>query len=855
MLCQRISVLALLAALSASVAASELPFARDIDLIYHKQGGYALTMDRLAPSKNANGAAVVMVVGGRWVSRHEFLAPQVTDQLPRVAAGSILNPTELLGRGYTVFYVVHGAEPTFTIPEIHAQLGAAVRHIRHKAERYGVDPSRIGIMGGSAGGHLSLLQGAKGLIASDNPTTQAEQSSRVQAVVAYFPPTDFVNYGAERQFFIDYMKKSGGSNSLQALDLIDHDDENFLRNKVKDEARLAQHYRDIAPYYHVSVDDPPTLLIHGDADDRVPIQQSERIADKFQAEGVTHKLHRKAGGVHGWKPDDEELALIADWFDMHLAKEPKAEEKSVGLEVQVTGGAIRGTEVGGLNQYLGIPYTAPPVGDLRWAPPAPVVSWEGIRDASAPGPICPQRKGVSGVAFYDPPPGTPMPEQNEDCLTLNVWSKATRTDEARPVMVWIHGGGLVAGSSTHLGGRLLAEKGAVVVSFNYRLGQLGFFAHPELSAENTKGVSGNQGFRDQIQALQWVRDNIEKFGGDPYNVTIFGESSGGTSVAVLQASPLARGLFHRAIGQSGAPFHPMRHRTQDYTFAPSGESNGLRFGAALVGGQADQSLAALRKAPADKIHEVTQSSQAFRVYEYFAMVDGEVLVEDVATTFANGHQADVPTLVGSTSDESSVPVDHLATIMGTGVKGFNRFVASMLPEVRDDIPTYYPAATDDQAMQSWRDLLNNLNFNYPMRAWARGMQSLRSDAYLYWFSLRPPVPNADHLGAFHGSFQMYLFGDLKAFSAKPTDADRRFSEMLAETWVRFARTGNPNGGSLPDWPAFTAENEAYMELGAHLKAGDNLEMPRVDLIGKAWAKRRQATVGDDGQFKAGDRLW
>ena len=170
--------------------------------------------------------------------------------------------------------MVHGAQPLFTIPEIHAHLSAAVRHIRHNAERYGVDPSRIGIMGGSAGGHLSLLQGTKGLVADDNPGTQAEQSSRVQAVVSYFPPTDLVNYGAEGQFFIDSLSNAGGVNFLQTLDLVDHDDKNFLRDKVKDEARLTQHYRDIAPYYHVSVNDPPTLLIHGDADDRVPIPNS-----------------------------------------------------------------------------------------------------------------------------------------------------------------------------------------------------------------------------------------------------------------------------------------------------------------------------------------------------------------------------------------------------------------------------------------------------------------------------------------------------------------------------------------------------------------------------------------------------
>ena len=322
------SVKALLLTVAAStlgVAADDPPFARDVDLIYHKQGGYALTMDRVAPARGANGAAVVMVVSGRWVSRHDFLAPQVAGRLPRVAAGSILNPTELLARGYTVFYVVHGAEPLFTIPEIHAHVSAAVRHIRHNGERHGVDPSRIGIMGGSAGGHLALLQGTRGSRGSEEPETQADESSRVQAVVAYFPPTDFVNFGAEGRFFIDYLAEQaaadGANNFLQALDLVDHDEEERLvRNRVTDEERLARHYRDIAPYYHVSADDPPTLLIHGDADERVPIQQSRRIAERFRSEGVVHRLHRKVGGAHGWQPDAEELAMVADWFDAHLAE-------------------------------------------------------------------------------------------------------------------------------------------------------------------------------------------------------------------------------------------------------------------------------------------------------------------------------------------------------------------------------------------------------------------------------------------------------------------------------------------------------------------------------------------------------
>ena len=277
-------------------------------------------MDRVVPA-NANGAAVVMVVSGRWISSHAFIAPQVADKLPAAMTEGILNPTILLNRGYTVFFVVHGAEPIFTIPEIHTQISAAVKHIRRNAKTYGINPNRIGIMGASAGGHLALLQGTKGLAAEPALSDQREQSSRVQAVMAYFPPTDFVNYGDEGGFFTEVTKATHPVRFLQALDLYDQDHENFLRTKVTDQETLAQHYRDISPYYHVSADDPPTLLIHGDADTKVPVQQSLHIADKFSREGVTHKLHIKPEGEHGWKPDATELNLTADWFDEHLRQE------------------------------------------------------------------------------------------------------------------------------------------------------------------------------------------------------------------------------------------------------------------------------------------------------------------------------------------------------------------------------------------------------------------------------------------------------------------------------------------------------------------------------------------------------
>ena len=516
------------------------------------------------------------------------------------------------------------------------------------------------------------------------------------------------------------------------------------------------------------------------------------------------------------------------------------------LEVSVTGGVIRGARdeaptFGGppLALFQGIPYAAPPVGDLRWAPPGPVVPWEGVRDASEPGPICIQRTHV-GIALFDPPEGAVLPAQSEDCLTLNVWTAAPGTEERRPVMVWIHGGALQAGSGSESPGGLLAGKGAVVVTFNYRLGRLGFLAHPELTAENPLGVSGNQGFLDQVQALQWVRDNIAGFGGDPGNVTIFGESAGSYSVSALQASPLAHGLFHRAIGQSGGGFLPMSHRTENRTYAVPAETLGLRFGIELLG--EGHSLAQMREVPARDVLAAAEGNPMFTVYEFLPTVDGLFLPRDIGATFLAGEHADVPVLVGSTSDEGTSVLEHFTRQLGAGTEGLSRFVAAVLPEVADDVPFLYPSDADAQAMESWVHLFTDLTFTAQQRLWARSMAGKQSDAYLYWFTWAPPVADAERLGAFHGASQMYVLGDLLLFNAVPTDADREFADLVAQTWVAFAKSGNPNHDGLPEWPVFTLEDEAYLELGPTVGVGRHLRMEQVGLIIRAWDMRRRANA-------------
>lgn len=517
------------------------------------------------------------------------------------------------------------------------------------------------------------------------------------------------------------------------------------------------------------------------------------------------------------------------------ACEPSGQSSATGIapvaeSVQVTGGAIRGS-VGadGLKQYHGIPYAAPPVGRLRWAPPAPIAPWQGERSAAQAGPACMQPVGQGGTFYGEQ--GFPM---SEDCLTLNVWTRADHEDEQLPVMVWVHGGALVTGRGDAYPGELLTSKGVVLVTINYRLGRFGFFAHPELSAENAQGASGNQGIRDQIQALQWVRDNIRRFGGDPDNVTIFGESAGSLSMSLLQASPLAKGLFHRVIGQSGGAFQPMWFRDRATQYADSAEALGQRFATALAGGSDEVAMADLRELSADHVLEVINSAPEFSNYDSLAIVDGEVIPDEVAQIFATGRQADVPVMIGSNANEGTTFLEFFTPIFGEGSQGFAAYSEATLPEVAQGIGDHYA----DDPREAWADLFGDVLFAYPMRAWARSMANVDSDAYLYWFTWSPPVANKEWYRAFHAGEIGYVFGNLTMFNATPGPEDHQLSEMMAEIWTQFARTGDPNGPGLPSWAPYSADTEAYMELGLETGQKSELRIARMEMIEKAWAQRR-----------------
>ena len=518
----------------------------------------------------------------------------------------------------------------------------------------------------------------------------------------------------------------------------------------------------------------------------------------------------------------------------------RPEGAPIGPEVTLAQGRLNGAALAnGVHAWLDIPYAAPPVGELRWALPQPPLSWEGVREATAFGEHC-----VQPTLAVEPFGGPELPE-SEDCLTLNVWSGAATSDERRPVMVWIHGGALIYGSGD-TDGAPLAEQGVVLVSINYRLGPFGFFAHPELSAASVQGVSGNQGFHDQIQALRWVRDNIEAFGGDPNRVTIFGESAGGLSVSTLMASPLAEGLFHRAIGQSGSLFanrHPLRNEGEGEggtDGATSGEALGVRLAEAL-GVPAEGAVAALRERDANDVLVVWNSIPTLTDYYRQPVIDGWLLPASARETFAAGQHNDVPLMVGSNADEGLAIHPVAAPGASASASAYAGWLDARLGgELAARALELYPAATDEAVSGALADVVCDDMFTWAMRVWAQ--MAGESPAYLYYFSRVPPGEAGEKYGSHHAAEIPYAFGQLGRASEIPcvacgsagSDAavpaqDAALAAAMSGAWVRFAATGDPNGGDLPAWPAYTAEEERYMEFGDRIAAGAGLRSEKVAL--------------------------
>jgi para-nitrobenzyl esterase len=466
---------------------------------------------------------------------------------------------------------------------------------------------------------------------------------------------------------------------------------------------------------------------------------------------------------------------------------------------KVTGGEVQGVVTEGISVFKGVPFAAPPVGDLRWKAPAPVHPWTGIKKADAFGPACMQTAGAMGNT-------APV---SEDCLYLNVWTPAAKPGEKIPVIVWIYGGGFSGGSTSvpMYDGMGFAKKGVVLVSVAYRVGPFGFLALPELSAESGKG-SGTYGIADMIAGLRWVKENIARFGGDPGNVTIFGHSAGGMAVNMLAASPVAKGLFQRVICMSGGSFAPLQ--TSNQTTPGLGipdlkvaEQSGLEFLKKL--GAAD--LKAARALSAEAVQKGVAGGMGGMRFRPAA--DGYIIPSDLYSIYQARRFNDTPILLGNTSAE-------LGSFGGRGktitAAQFEKQVRSQYGPHADAILAVYPHSTDAEAAKSSSDLSRDSTFGWSTWTWAR-LQSEKGKGKAYEYYYDYHAPNVS--GSGHGSDVPYAFQTLNSGrGGGPKPEDLKLSDMISSYWVNFAKSGDPNGPGLPKWPAFSESNPQAMVFDA-----------------------------------------
>jgi len=490
--------------------------------------------------------------------------------------------------------------------------------------------------------------------------------------------------------------------------------------------------------------------------------------------------------------------------------------------VALDSGKVRGTQVEGVWTYLGIPYAAPPTGGLRWREPQPVKAWDGIRDCNKYGPVCPQPKSF----MYD------ISNANEDCLYLNVWSPAKSSDESLPVMVWVHGGGFRDGAASlaMYEGNNLAKQGVIIVSFNYRLGPLGFLSHPLLSKESSHGVSGNYGLLDQVAALKWVKQNIRSFGGDPGNVTIFGESAGGTAVCDLMVCPLADGLFQRVISESGS-FGDAYPAARDDTVAKA-EITGSAMAARLGCDKVDDVLAAMRQKPADDLIKAAYSSDtAFYSVVFRPVIDGWVIPENPWSMFTAGKQKKVPLLIGTNANEGSIFVMPDPKVQKMTVEDYQAYINNTFGGNAAEALRLFPASSKEDVVPAMVKLRTVLGFAAGAMHAAETTAANGSKVYMYQFTRVPDSP-LKMVGAFHGLEIFYLFGHFKAdrvaISADKTDI--ALSQNMMKYWTNFARAGDPNGGDLPAWPVYTTASQQYLKLGDQLTVDAGLNKEYAGLI-------------------------
>jgi para-nitrobenzyl esterase len=481
------------------------------------------------------------------------------------------------------------------------------------------------------------------------------------------------------------------------------------------------------------------------------------------------------------------------------------------LTVKTEQGKAQGKTIndGKVRAFLGLPYAAPPVGDLRWKAPQPPEKWKGERDATKYGAHCAQGRVFDDMIFEDGGP-------SEDCLFLNVYTPADAKDKSKlPVMFWIHGGGYSGGASSEPrhNGDFLPLKGVVLVTINYRLGVFGFLATEELAKE-ANGAAGNYGLLDMVSALKWVMANIQQFGGDPNNVTIFGESAGSAAVSTLMASPAAKGLFQKAIGESGGALgEGILGQESVATHAKSGSEWAATLGV--------KSLQELRAMPTDKVLEAAKN------HGFGPDIDGVLLTESVADAYAAGRQAHVPLLAGWNSDEGSFMAGR-----GMTAEQWKGMATGLFKERATEFLTLYPASTDAESLRAAVDYGSDSFIAFSTWKWIEAHRKTgESPVYRYHFELAA-LPSKYHPGtfAFHSDDIEYVFGTLDTRPGETVrPEDRKLSEEMMTYWTNFAKTGDPNGPGLPAWPKYD-KNDSLIHLDTTITSGPDTLRSRYEFL-------------------------
>ena len=482
-------------------------------------------------------------------------------------------------------------------------------------------------------------------------------------------------------------------------------------------------------------------------------------------------------------------------------KGPDAGSMNESSIVTTDVGSVSGLSMDGLRVYLGIPYAASPTGDLRWRPPAPVQPWNGTKVATRFSAACPQ------PATADPSAGDIPANMSEDCLYLNVWTPARNADEKLPVMVFIHGGafGQGSGSSPMYNGTALAKRGVVVVTLNYRLGALGFFAHPDLANESLHHTSGNYGLLDQRAALVWVQRNIGTFGGDPSRVTLFGESAGASSILMHLVSPESTGLYRQAIIQSG-PLWTNGTTVKIVASREDAERWGLEY-ARLLGYGGPDAIRQMRRVSAQELVNATpwQASSFWLTYllKFKPTIDGWLIPDSPDTLFYFHHQNPVPLIIGTNSDEGTL----LAANANMTVPEYERFIRARFGNEADAVLARYPASSTEEVQYRLERIMTDYDFSDAAKWVAGSMADINQSTYLYRFTYAMP---GQPMGVFHGSELFFVF---RPPAMKPDPVSGSVSDTMMDFWVRFAKTGDPNGGMNVSWSKYTRKEGMYLDIG------------------------------------------